>query len=253
MSTIRNRTYRPGMIRPRRGRGLIHALASLALVATSVGITSATPVAHAGADPFAATPDAPCGPGSRPETVQGRVSAADFASGRAAKGYTCNTEEVGHFGDTGGFRTYQYTDPAGHQCAYYDTTLLFPGNAVSAGTKLTGVYALDMSNSHNPVRTATLSTPAMQSPHESLSLNVKRGLLAADMGYPTFNPGFVDIYDVATDCRHPVLKSSSPLGVLGHEGGFAPDGNTFYASSTGGHTLTALDVSDPTVPKILWL
>src|SRR5437763_1984079 len=131
MSTIRNRTYRPGMIRPRRGRGLIHALASLALVATSVGITSATPVAHAGADPFAATPDAPCGPGSRPETVQGRVAAADC--GRAGR------------------------------------------------------------------------------------------------------------------------RSSSPPGVLGHEGGFAPDGNTFYVSSAGGKTLAAIDVTNPATPSILWL
>jgi hypothetical protein len=49
------------------------------------------------------------------------------------------------------------------------------------------------------------------------------------MGYPTFNPGFVDIYDVTEDCRDPQLRSSTPLGVLGHESGFAPDGNTFYA------------------------
>ncbi|MCU1449896.1 MAG: hypothetical protein JWP02_2066, partial [Acidimicrobiales bacterium] len=99
---------------------------------------------------------------------------------------------------------------------------------------------------------ATLSTPAMQSPHESVSLNMKRGLLAADMGYPTFNPGFVDIYDVATDCRHPTLLSSSPLGVLGHEGGFAPDGNTFYVSSAGGKTLSALDIKNPSAPTVLW-
>src|SRR5207253_5961658 len=56
---------------------------------------------------------------------------------------------------------------------------------------------------------------------------------------------------VSKDCRHPVLKSSTFLGILGHEGSFSPDGNTFWASSTGGRTLTALDVSDPTLPKIL--
>ena len=91
----------------------------------------------------------------------------------------------------------------------------------------------------------------MLSPHESLSLNQARGLLAADMGYPTFNPGFVDIYDVSEDCRHPVLKSSTPLGVLGHEGGFSPDGNTFWVSVDRRQTISALDVTDPTAAAIL--
>ena len=50
-----------------------------------------------------------------------------------------------------------------------------------------------------------------------------------------------------------MLKSSTPLGILGHESGFAPDGNTFYVSSTGGGTVTALDVTDPSVPRILWV
>jgi hypothetical protein len=42
------------------------------------------------------------------------------------------------------------------------------------------------------------------------------------------------------------------MGVLGHEGGFAPDGKTFYASSLYGHTLTAVDLTDPKTPTILW-
>ena len=33
------------------------------------------------------------------------------------------------------------------------------------------------------------------------------------MGYPTANPGFVDVYGVKQDCRHPVLDSSSPMDV----------------------------------------
>ena len=58
------------------------------------------PVQPAAEPPLAATPPAPCGPGSRPETgLQGRVSRAEPESGRAAEGYTCNTETVGHFGD----------------------------------------------------------------------------------------------------------------------------------------------------------
>src|SRR5919201_1729633 len=73
------------------------------------------------------------------------------------------------------------------------------------------------------VHTDTLRTPAMQSPHESLRLNQRRGLLVADMGYPTWNPGFVDVSSVTKDCRHPVPDSSTPMGLLGHESGFSPD------------------------------
>jgi hypothetical protein len=181
------------------------------------------------------------------------VSAADVASGRALQGYTCNLEEVSHFGERAGYKVQRYVDAAGHECAYEDSTLLFPTGLLTNTTSPTGVYALDMSDPAHPVQTATLSTPAMQSPHESLYLNTNRGLLVADMGYPTFNPGFVDIYDVSQDCRHPVLKSSSPLGVLGHESGFSPDGNTFWVTSTGAHTLTALDITNPSAPVPLWI
>src|SRR2546423_1772458 len=78
--------------------------------------------------------------------------------------------------------------------------------------------------------------------------NGKRGLVAAGMGSPTFHPGFVDVYDVSQDCRHPVLKSSAPTGILGHEGNFSPDGNTFWVSSAGGQTLAAVDVTNPSTP-----
>ncbi len=48
--------------------------------------------------PLLATPQGKCGPGSRPETgIQGRVSPEDHESGRAAKGFTCNTELVGSY------------------------------------------------------------------------------------------------------------------------------------------------------------
>ncbi len=109
-----------------------------------------------------------------------------------------------------------------------------------------------MHNPARPVRTATLVTPAMQSPHESLRLNVRRGLLVADMAYPTTNPGFVDVYDVRKDCRHPTLQSSSPMGVLGHEGGFSPDGKTFWVASLYFHTLAAVDLSDPRLPHVVF-
>jgi len=212
----------------------------------------ASPGQAAGPISFGPTPQLACDSQSLPETgTQGRVPKSEVDSGRAALGYRCNTTKVGTFGDSGGFRVDRYVDAAGHECAYYDTTLLFPTNARNNTQEGLGVYALDMTDHAHPVHTATLSTPAMMSPHESLRVNQKRGLLAADMGYPTFNPGFVDVYDVSQDCRHPVLDSSTPLGILGHESAFSPDGTVFYVSSTGGHTLTAVDLTNPKVPSIV--
>jgi hypothetical protein len=89
----------------------------------------------------------------------------------------------------------------------------------------------------------------MDSPHESVLVNKERGLLGAVLGNPATNVGILDLYDIRTDCRHPQLLSSTPTAVLGHESGWAPDGKTFWASSTGGQTLTAIDVSDPRAPR----
>ena len=72
------------------------------------------------------------------------------------------------------------------------------------------------------------------------------------MGYPTWHPGFVDVFDVTEDCRHPVLESSTPMGILGHESGFSPDGMTLYVAGLYAHTLTAVDLSDPKAPVLLW-
>ncbi|MEA2476143.1 MAG: hypothetical protein QOC87_342 [Actinomycetota bacterium] len=223
-----------------------------AVAAAAIG--GAFPGDATGAPAHAAAPtkDIACDQGSLPEKVQGKAPKADFDSGRAAKGYYCNAREVSHYGKTGGYRVERYVDKSGHECAYWDSTLLFPAHVPAEGTEGPGVYVMDMHDPAKPVLTDTLKTPAMLSPHESVRLNQKRGLLVADMGYPTWNPGFVDVYSVKEDCRHPVLESSSPMGILGHEGGFSPDGKTFYVSSLYGHSLAAVDLTDPKTPKILW-
>ncbi|MEK6805036.1 MAG: hypothetical protein AABY95_00110 [Pseudomonadota bacterium] len=202
-----------------------------------------------------ATPQSVCGPGSRPETgIQGRVSREDHTSGRAAEGFSCNMKVVGSYvvetdsGNVGGFKVERYTDLAGHDCAYYDTTLVFPTNLFAGEA---GVNVLDMSDPRQPTFTTRLTTPAMLSPHESLVLNKDRGLLVAVMGNPALFAGMVDVYDISQDCRYPVLQSVTPLGILGHESGFAPDGRTFYAASPGSYTVTAIDLTDPRVPKPL--
>jgi hypothetical protein len=202
------------------------------------------------------TPKADCGPGSRPETgIQGRVSPEDHESGRAAEGFTCNTALVGSYakpsamGTVGGFKVERYVDAAGHDCAYYDTTLMYPTNLLDAEG---GVNVLDMTDPTNPTLTDRLLTPAMDTPHESLVLSRERGLLAAVAGNLTTNVGQVDVYDVSQDCRHPVLKSTSPVGFLGHESGMAPDGRTFYSASPSSQTLVGVDLSNPSVPLPLW-
>ena len=206
--------------------------------------TTATTVAGA-------TPGTPCGPGSLPETGrQGRVPMADYTSGRAAKGYSCNAQQVSHTGNSGGFRTWRYQDATGHVCAFYDSTTLVGTDVVPKGE--TGTVVVDMTDPAKPVQTTRLLTAAMESPHESLSLNRRRGLLAAVLGTPATAPGVLDIYDVSKDCRYPVLQSTSFNGRFGHEGGFSPDGKTFYSASAGSQGVTAVDVTDPRNTSMLW-
>jgi len=229
---------------------------SAALVLLVVALTQPAPAAV----PIPpSVPRAVCGPGSLPETgIQGRVTAADLAAGT---GSHCNLELLGHQGTLAGFRTYRYVDAAGHECAFYDSTpyLQTRPNTAFMDPNITGVHIVDMHDPAHPRHTAELRTPAMRSPHESLSLNVRRGLLAADLGNLVAGPGFVDVYSVKKDCRHPKLLSSLPIGVLGHEGTFSPDGKTFWVTAGVGAylsrnlgTMAAIDVSIPFAPRVLW-
>jgi hypothetical protein len=198
------------------------------------------------------TPVAKCGPGSLPETgTQGRVPTADYTSGRAAKGYRCNTRQVSHQGSTGGFKVQRYRDAQGNVCAFYDSTLVFPKDVLFQGAKGQGVIVLDMNDPARPRQTANLTTPGMLSPHESLLVNQRRGILGAVLGSALTNAGILDLYDVRTDCRHPRLLSSTPTGIFGHESGWAPDGKTFWSVGAAGMTLTAVDVTDPRKPRTI--
>src|SRR3546814_2049518 len=42
------------------------------------------------------------------------------------------------------------------------------------------------------------------------------------------------------------------LNVLGHEGNWSPDGKTFWATGTAAGSITAIDVSNPASPKIVY-
>lgn len=233
-------------------RRLVAVAAALVLVPVAPALSDVT---RASGDSFPGpTPTVQkCGKGSRPETgMQGRVPQSDYDSGRAARGYLCNGRVVSRLPGTGGFKVLRYRDAAGHVCAFYDSTRMFPTDTAMQLRNGFGVYVLDMSNPARPEKTATLTTPAMLSPHESLLVHPGRGLLAAVVGNAAANVGIVDLYDVRTDCRHPRLLSSTPSAALGHESGFSPDGLTYYASSGGGQSLTAIDVSDPVHPVKLF-
>jgi hypothetical protein len=129
---------------------------------------------------------------------------------------------------------------------------MFPLNALNPSGGSIGVAVVDMSNPAHPVQTDTLTEVPMLSPHESLNLNVRRGLLAAVNGNLSTYPGLFSIYDVHADCRHPVLQSTSAVARFGHESGFSDDGNTFYATSTALQSVTAIDVTDPKQPHAIW-
>lgn len=242
----------------RRVLGLV-AL-TLACAVLSFGAPEDTARAAA-VTPGPAVPAATCGPDSQPEPgLQGQVSVAEVTSGRALKGYRCNTELVGKevtpipIGSFGGFKVQRYIDRAGRECAYYDVQLLVGTGILNLSKGLNaGVAVLDMSDPAHPKRTTTLISLAMLTPHESLVVSQERGLLAAVAGTAAFAPGIVDVYDIGDDCRRPKLLTLPNLaGLVGHESGMSPDGKTFYSGNpVPGGRVAAVDLTNPRRPKTL--
>ena len=111
---------------------------------------------------------------------------------------------------------------------------------------------MDMSDPKNPTLTARLLTPAMDTPHESLVVSQKRGLLAAVAGNLATNVGQIDIYDISKDCRQPELGPPRRWGSSGTRAACRPTGNTFYSASPSSQTIVAVDISNPTLPVPIW-
>lgn len=198
-----------------------------------------------------AVPRADCGPGSLPETgLQGDVPAEDRNSGRSTAGYRCNMSLIGGLQDRGGgilSVTYDH-------CSY--TSTFFPGNLLGPAP---GVQVLDVSDPRNPVMTASLNEPAMiGGTWESLKVNKARKLLAATAVPAATGAGFFSVYDIS-DCAHPKLLNPGPgtdprmpLPFLSHEGGFSPDGNTYWADGVFPGFVSAIDLVDPANPRVIW-
>ncbi|MQY17376.1 LVIVD repeat-containing protein [Nocardia macrotermitis] len=198
-----------------------------------------------------AVPRANCGPGSLPETgMQGDVSAADRDSGRSKQGYRCNISMVGGYTGRGAGITSTTFD----HCSY--TGSFFPGNILGPAQ---GVQVLDVSDPAHPVLTATLTEPAMLAgTWESLKVNTKRKLLVGT-GVPFLEgAGLLSVYDIS-DCAHPRLLNpgpgtnlAMPLPITTHEGGFSPDGRTYWASGIAPGFISAVDLTDPSNPHVIW-
>jgi len=203
-------------------------------------------------------PKATCGASDTPESgLQGQVPAALRASG--FKGFNCNLQLVGQSkGDGANWQTTEFKDKAGHKCAYHGTSFSTTGR-----THL-GVPVIDITNAAAPAPTAYLTTTSMLDPWESLKVNERRQVLAADNGHNGGGGPEVDIYDISNDCRSPQLLSSvavgkadgstgTPLPIIGHEGSWAPDGLTYYGGdlSTNGGQYYAVDTTDLTKPKLI--
>jgi hypothetical protein len=200
-------------------------------------------------------PKAACGPNDTPETgLQGQVPAAVRVAG--FKGYSCNLSLIGQSRNDGASWQHAFfQDQAGHKCNYYDTS----SSTVNRTQK--GVVAIDATDPAKPKPAAFLTTIAMTDPWESLKVNDRRQLLAAVNALNGNGGPEIDIYDLSGDCRTPQLLSSLPVGtgadggavaaVKGHEGSFAPDGLTFYASNLFPGYVYPIDITNTTKPKML--
>lgn len=194
---------------------------------------------------------AQCGAGSVPETgIQGQVPLADRESGRSKQGYRCNMELVGQYQGEGS----TWVNPSYKTCSYMGTTFTGIPKKVSQG-----VQVIDARDPANPVLSTNLTSPAfLQSTWESLKVNEARGLLGGVAVGPIVGVGFFDVYDIGTDCANPTLLNSAvsnltlPANLLGHEGAWSPDGKTYWATGASPGSITAIDTSDPSSPRILY-
>ncbi|MER5392523.1 hypothetical protein [Saccharopolyspora sp. NPDC002686] len=229
---------------------LLGALAAVALLVSSSEVLTA-----AADGPVDTTvPRAECGPGSAPETgLQGQVPLGDRQSGRSSQApYQCNLELLGQFQGQG-----QATVRASYgHCQYLGTIV-----TGSPRAERPGVNVVDFSDPAQPELTDSLVSPAtVGGTWETLKVNEERGLLAAVSTGILTGGVFFSVYDVKTDCAHPRLLNSVagtqltlPMPTPGHEGGWAPDGRTYYATGAVGGTIAAIDVADPASPSVVFV
>ena len=229
---------------------VLFVLAASAALLAGCGSSS-----HPTAPASSAVAEAQCGAGSLPETaLQGEVPLADRQSGRNLQGYRCNLQLVGQYQGTGA----SVVSPSYSTCAYMSTSgsLIDPLQSLEPSP---GALVVDVSDPAHPAQSANLTGPAMLAgTWESLKTNEPRKLLGGVAVGPVVGAGFFDVYDIS-NCAKPVhlnVVAGTPLelpdNVLGHEGNWSPDGMTYWSTGTVAGSITAIDVSKPQSPQILY-
>ncbi|MET7767852.1 hypothetical protein [Nocardia sp. NPDC005366] len=256
--TRRWRGPRPGEPPRWRRRSVAQAASTLAAAAVLVaGSAVGTAAPSHGIDEFTgvwptAVDPASCRAGDLTETgIQGEVPLADRESGRSTAGYNCNIDLIGQYQGLGAGPV----SPSYDHCAYLAST--FPTNLLGPDA---GVHVIDVSDPANPVRTAVLSEPAMLGgTWESLKVHRGRGLLVGTGVGLIEGAGFLSVYDISEDCAHPRLLNTTtgsmlnmPVPITTHEGDFSPDGNTYWASGIAPGWISAVDITDPAQPMVVW-
>ncbi|MBL8271364.1 hypothetical protein, partial [Steroidobacter sp.] len=197
-----------------------------------------------------------CGPKDRVESgLQGQTTLAErFASG-TSQAFNCNLELVGQYVGEGAGVGFAITE----RCAYVPQWLIpLP---FTSTLKNPGLMVIDAKDPATAKVAKYLRTPAMIHPNESPMIHHGRNLLVSQHFDETNIYGkTTDIYDIS-DCLNLKLKFSGIIpGFIFHTGDFSPDGTILWGS-TGpnlrakfpdvGDSITALDLTDPTKPKVL--
>ncbi len=241
---------------------------SLCFVSLLLGCLALMVVAQAappssGGPPPLTVPKANCGANDHPESgLQGQVPAGlrIYVPGDPTKpgfqGFNCNLELIGQSkGDGANWQSAEYSTGNSKVCAYHGTSFS------TVNRTHIGVPVIDITNPSAPTPTGYLTTISMQDPWESLKVNERRKLLAADNGHNGGGGPEIDIYDVSTDCTAPQLLATVAVGtpnpatgapeVIGHEGAWAPDGLTYYGGDLRNRQYYAVDTTDPTAPTLI--
>jgi hypothetical protein len=210
----------------------VAVLASALAVFAAAGLM---PVAHAASDRSPAL----CGTNDTAETgIQGDVPRADQLSGRAQQGYNCGLAVVGQ--DTLSGQAASDLAWSGH-CAFVQ---------LSGG----GVSVVDVSDPTNPETTVTLATGGQAENVYAVTTADRALLVAARAPTGSASPGTVfggtspvpvDVYDVKTDCAHPVKLGTVEFPGNVHNIEMDPSGTHVYASMP----LQQADITDLTAPS----
>ena len=152
----------------------------------------------------------------------------------------------------GGYKVERYVDKAGHECAYYDTTLLFPTQRADLSERPTGVAVLDMTDPGEPEADRRRSSRRRCRRRTSRSCSTRSaGCSPPSPATPPSTPGIVDVYDLNEDCRHPVLQVELAGRHPRPRERLRARRQHLLRDLARPGDVTAVDITNPTLPMIL--